>query len=89
MEQRLRVLVENQPGVLARVAALYAEQGVNIESFSVQPVAASGLSEMFIATNCDPAVLAEIIRQMEQLPEVRLVEPFNEATNESQKEGTD
>ena len=89
MEQRVQVLVENQPGVLARVAALYAEQGVNIDSFSVQPVAGSGLSRMLIVTSCDPAVLAQIVRQMEQLPEVKQVEQIEEAAQEPPAEETD
>ncbi|UFJ39585.1 ACT domain-containing protein [Brevibacillus humidisoli] len=74
MQQRVHVLVDNQPGVLAKVAALYAERGVNIDSFSVHPVQGSELSRMLIVTSCEPDLLTGILGELERLAEVLKVE---------------
>ena len=42
----LSVLVEDQPGVLARIASLFARRGFNIESLAVGPTEAAGVSRM-------------------------------------------
>ena len=47
----LSVLVEDQPGVLARIASLFARRGFNIESLAVGPTEAEGVSRMTIVVN--------------------------------------
>ena len=47
----LSVLVEDQPGVLARIASLFARRGFNIESLAVGPTEAAGVSRMTIVVN--------------------------------------
>ena len=47
----LSVLVENQPGVLARVASLFSRRGFNIESLAVGPTEISDVSRMTIVVN--------------------------------------
>jgi acetolactate synthase-1/3 small subunit len=53
----LSVLVENKPGVLARVAGLFSRRGFNIDSLAVGPTEHSDTSRITIATDVDDAVL--------------------------------
>jgi len=67
----LSVLVSNQPGVLARVAALFARRGFNIESLTVGPTLDADVSRMtLVATVEDEAVLEQIVKQLNKLIEV-------------------
>lgn len=49
----LSVLVENKPGVLARVAALFSRRGFNIESLAVGPTEHDELSRMTVVVNLE------------------------------------
>ena len=49
----LSVLVENKPGVLARVASLFSRRGYNIDSLAVGPTERPEISRMTIAVNLD------------------------------------
>ncbi|MBO4369050.1 MAG: acetolactate synthase small subunit, partial [Desulfovibrio sp.] len=50
----LSVLVENEPGVLSRVAGLFSGRGFNIDSLNVAPALESGVSHMTIEERCHP-----------------------------------
>ncbi len=61
----LAVLVENEPGVLARVIGLFSGRGYNIESLTVAEVDHSGhLSRITIVTTGTPAVIEQIKAQL-------------------------
>jgi acetolactate synthase I/III small subunit len=47
----ISVLVENKPGVLARVATMFARRGFNIHSLTVGPTAEAGMSRMTVVAN--------------------------------------
>ena len=49
----LSVLVENKPGVLARVASLFSRRGFNIESLAVGPTEIAEISRMTIVVSVD------------------------------------
>ena len=49
----LSVLVEDKPGVLARVSSLFSRRGFNIESLAVGPTETEGLSRMTIVVNVE------------------------------------
>ena len=67
----LSVLVSNTPGVLARVAALFARRGYNIESLTVGPTLDPDISRMTVVAGVeDPAVLEQIVKQLNKLVEV-------------------
>ncbi|MBO8163438.1 MAG: acetolactate synthase small subunit [Brevibacillus sp.] len=86
MRQTLRMLVHNHPGVLAKVAGLYAGRGVNIEGFTVHPVKGSDLSRMVIETSCENEVFAQIVEELKLLKEVVQVEREEEKEEESKEE---
>lgn len=51
MRRVLSVLVENEPGVLSRVAGLFSGRGFNIESLNVAPTLEDGVSLMTTTTS--------------------------------------
>ncbi|MBO4793060.1 MAG: acetolactate synthase small subunit [Desulfovibrionaceae bacterium] len=67
MRSILSVLVENEPGVLSRVAGLFSGRGFNIESLNVAPTLDEGVSRMTITTNGDEQVIEQIIKQLRKL----------------------
>ena len=66
----LSVLVEDQPGVLARISALFARRGYNIESLAVGPTELDGLSRMTIVIDVDEHSLEQITKQLNKLVNV-------------------
>jgi acetolactate synthase-1/3 small subunit len=74
----LSILVENQPGVLARVAGLFSGRGFNIESLCVAETNESHVSRMTIVTNGDLGVVEQIKKQLNKLVNVIKVVDFTE-----------
>ena len=66
----LSVLVENKPGVLARVAALFSRRGFNIESLAVGPTEHPEVSRMTIVVAVDDFPLEQVTKQLNKLIEV-------------------
>ena len=66
----LSVLVEDKPGVLARVAGLFSRRGFNIESLAVGPTEVSDLSRMTIVVNVEDQPLEQVTKQLNKLVEV-------------------
>ena len=66
----LSVLVENKPGVLARVAGLFSRRGFNIESLAVGPTEHAEISRMTIVVNVDESPLEQVTKQLNKLIEV-------------------
>ncbi|WP_166140264.1 acetolactate synthase small subunit [Nocardioides ochotonae] len=66
----LSVLVEDKPGVLARIAALFSRRGFNIESLAVGPTEHPEISRMTIVVNVDRSPLEQVTKQLNKLVEV-------------------
>jgi acetolactate synthase-1/3 small subunit len=66
----LSVLVENKPGVLARIAGLISRRGYNIESLAVGPTEHPTMSRITLAVSVDDFVLEQITKQLNKLVEV-------------------
>jgi acetolactate synthase-1/3 small subunit len=76
----LSVLVEDQPGVLARIASLFARRGFNIESLAVGPTETAGVSRMTIVVNVAESPLEQVTKQLNKLINVlKIVELDNSA----------
>lgn len=67
MRHILSILVEDEPGVLSRVAGLFSGRGYNIESLNVAPTLTEGLSMMTITTEGDEAIVEQIVKQLRKL----------------------
>jgi acetolactate synthase I/III small subunit len=66
----LSVLVENKPGVLARIAGLFSRRGFNIESLAVGPTEHVEVSRMTIVVNVEGSPLEQVTKQLNKLVEV-------------------
>ncbi len=66
----LSVLVEDQPGVLTRIAGLFSRRGFNIESLAVGPTEHEGISRMTIVVNVEQSPLEQVTKQLNKLVEV-------------------
>jgi len=72
------VLVENQAGVLSRVAGLFSGRGFNIESLTVAETNEPGLSRITLVTTGDEHILEQIVKQLNKLINVIKVIDFTE-----------
>jgi len=63
----LSLLVEDKPGLLTRVAGLFARRGFNIESLAVGTSEIEGLSRITVVVNVDGAPLEQVTKQLNKL----------------------
>ncbi len=70
LKHTLSVLVENRPGVLARVAGLFARRGFNIHSLAVSATEQPDISRMTIVTPGDEGRLQQVVSQLNKLIDV-------------------
>ena len=77
----LSVLVENKPGVLARVASLFARRGFNIESLAVGPTEDPQLSRMTIVVSVDTHPLEQVTKQLNKLVNVIKIVELEDAAS--------
>lgn len=66
----LSVLVENKPGVLARIAALFSRRGFNIESLAVGETEYPEISRMTVVVDVEDLPLEQVTKQLNKLVEV-------------------
>ena len=72
----LSVLVEDKPGVLARVASLFSRRGYNIHSLAVGATEQKDMSRMTIVVSVEDSPLEQITKQLNKLVNViKIVEP--------------
>lgn len=70
----LSVTVVNEPGILARIAGMFAGRGYNIESLTVADVTEDeAVSRITIVTKAAPTTIEQIIAQLDRLPAVHRV----------------
>ena len=78
MKHTLGVLVENQPGVLSRVAGLFSGRGFNIESLTVAETLDPQVSHITLVTTGDETIMEQIVKQLNKLVNVIKVIDFRE-----------
>ncbi len=78
MKHTLAILVENQPGVLARVAGLFMRRGYNIESIAVGETEDPSVSRMTIVVDGDKRDVEQITKNVHKLIEVIKVSDLTE-----------
>jgi len=77
----LSVLVENKPGVLARVAGLFSRRGFNIESLAVGPTENPEVSRMTIVVAVEDLPLEQVTKQLNKLVNVIKIVELDPATS--------
>lgn len=70
MKHTITALVENKPGVLARVSGLFARRGFNIESLAVSITDDASISRMTIVVDGEDTILEQINKQLNKLIDV-------------------
>ncbi len=81
----LSVLVENKPGVLARIAGLFSRRGFNIDSLAVGPTEHPEVSRMTIAVNVEDSPLEQVTKQLNKLVEVIKIVELDAAASVSRE----
>lgn len=81
MRHTISVLVENEFGVLARVAGLFSGRGFNIESLSVAETLDRTVSRITLVTTGDDAVVEQITKQLNKLVPVIRVSDFKDTSH--------
>jgi acetolactate synthase-1/3 small subunit len=77
----LSVLVENKPGVLTRVAALFSRRGFNIDSLAVGPTEIPEISRMTVVVDVEGTALEQVTKQLNKLLEVLKVVELDPAAS--------
>jgi acetolactate synthase-1/3 small subunit len=77
----LSVLVENKPGVLARIASLFSRRGFNIDSLAVGPTEDDEVSRMTIVVNVEDLPLEQVTKQLNKLINVIKIVELDPATS--------
>ncbi|MCW3062586.1 MAG: acetolactate synthase, small subunit [Capsulimonas sp.] len=75
-QHTISVLVENKPGVLARVALLFSRRGYNIESLAVSITENPKISRMTVVVNGDEQEVEQITKQLHKLIDVSKVQDY-------------
>jgi acetolactate synthase-1/3 small subunit len=77
----LSLLVEDKPGLLTRVAGLFARRGFNINSLAVGPTEVPGLSRITVVAEVDELPLEQVTKQLNKLVNViKIVELDSDAS---------
>jgi acetolactate synthase-1/3 small subunit len=78
-EHTLSVLVENRPGVLARVAGLFSRRGFNIDSLAVGPTEREDRSRITLRVDCSQHSIDQVTKQLYKLIDVLKVNELTPA----------
>jgi acetolactate synthase I/III small subunit len=74
----LSILVDNEPGVLSRIAGLFSGRGYNIETLSVAATNTPEVSRLTMVTICEPPIIEQIKKQLNKLINVITVSDLTE-----------
>lgn len=77
----LSVLVENKPGVLARVAGLFSRRAFNIESLAVGPTEHPEISRITIRVGVEGSALEQVTKQLNKLVNVLKIVELDDAAS--------
>ena len=79
MKHKVAVLVENNPGVLAKVSNLFSRRGYNIESLVVSDTEDKTISRMTIVVDGDERTIEQVTKQLHKLVDVIKVNEIGRA----------
>jgi len=76
----LSILVQDQPGVLARISSLFSRRAYNIESLAVGITETEGVSRMTVVVNVDEHALEQVTKQLNKLINVLKIVELDDTT---------
>ncbi|VEG30123.1 acetolactate synthase small subunit [Actinomyces howellii] len=77
----LSVLVENKPGVLTRVSALFTRRGFNIDSLAVGPTEREDISRITVIANAEASAMEQVTKQLNKLVNVLKIVELDSSTS--------
>lgn len=77
----LSVLVENKPGVLTRVSALFTRRGFNIHSLAVSPTEHEAVSRITVIADAEGLAMEQVTKQLNKLVNVLKIVELDPATS--------
>ena len=80
MKHVLSIYVENQPGVLVRVASMFSRREFNIDSLSVGITQSPEFSRITVVVHGDGNLIEQMIKQLEKMPIVKAVQRLDSET---------
>jgi len=81
MRHTITILVENEFGVLTRIAGLFSARGYNIETLNVAPLPDHTVSRLTLVTRGDERIIEQIKKQLNKLIPVIKVEDISHAVH--------
>lgn len=78
MKHTLSVLVEDEAGVLTRIAGLFARRGFNIESLAVGHAEKEGISRITMVVDGDDQAIDQVVKQLDKLVNVLKINDITE-----------
>jgi acetolactate synthase-1/3 small subunit len=81
MKYTLSVLVENQPGVLSKVVALFSRRGFNIDSLAVGTTEDETISRITMVVNADEHIIEQVEKQLNKIIPVIKVKNLTKLSN--------
>ena len=78
MKHTLSVLVEDEAGVLTRIAGLFARRGFNIESLAVGHAEKEGISRITMVVDGDDRAIDQVVKQLDKLVNVLKINDITE-----------
>lgn len=78
MKHTLSVVVEDEAGVLTRIASLFARRGFNIESLAVGTAEQNGFSRITMVVPGDDSVIEQLTKQLDKLINIIIVKDLTE-----------
>ena len=78
MKHTISVLVQDEAGVLSRIAGLFARRGFNIESLAVGPAEQLGISRITMVVPGDDRIIEQLTKQLYKLINVLKVQDITE-----------
>ena len=81
MRHTISILVDNEPGVLARIAGLFSARGFNIESLCVAETLDQTSSRITLVTSGDDWIIEQIIKRFNNMINVIKVQDLIEVTH--------
>lgn len=83
----LTITVDNEPGILARIAGMFTARGYNIDSLTVADISEDhAISRITIVTNGPPPVIDQIIAQLDRMVPVHRVRDLTESGSHVERE---